>query len=100
MKSSIQRVGKRAFAAFGFAVALGAAAASAVAASSPSGPGVAVVSLHEAVARPAVAGIDAHVRLLRHTMLAAGRWSHGSTAPARRGRRLARPASRRNSTAG
>lgn len=68
MTSAIQHAAKRVLAAFWLVGALSGAAPSAAAAPSPHVP-AAPVSLREAVDRPKVAGIDADVRLLRHTML-------------------------------
>lgn len=69
MTSMIQHVAKHALAAFCFLGALGAAGACAAGASPTVSPGSAAVSLREAVAHPRVDGIDADIRLLRHTML-------------------------------
>lgn len=69
MTFPIQSVSQRILAAFGFAAALAAAAASAAHPTSPAPAGSSAVSLREVVARPAVAGVDADIRLLRHTML-------------------------------
>lgn len=71
MTNPVQSISKRVltarlFAAFWFAGA--GAAASAAAAAAPAPSGAAAVALREAVAQPAIAGIDADVRLLRHTM--------------------------------
>lgn len=72
MTHAIQSLLKRAFATAWVAAALVALAASAADATAPAPAGVAAVALREVVARPAVAGIDADVRLLRHTMLGVG----------------------------